>query len=603
MALRSLGRRWRAGAGVAAAIVAGGTVAYCEDPKTGVGFDPEALERGAKALREINKSPYAKKVFELTREQERTKQAEASKEQAQYQVYAEQQRRETEKVRWEEQRKSMQQDAQTKAQLAQYEDELARKRNEAEHHKYRERNQELVAMQEESNRNQQSEKRRIQEQIEGERRATEKYKANLEKEVEREKALAEAEGRIRENRQNEDVNRRAMQLRLEEERKKLVEAINTTFTNLGTGSLALLTDKERLGTAVAGLTVLALGVYSAREGTRVAGQVFSRWLGTPKLVRDTSRRWFWQRRAQAGKSSDEVKKDFSDIVLPHQMHDHVRALAAVTSNTKKHGAPFRHMLFYGPPGTGKTMAAKRLAKTSGLDYAIMSGGDVAPLGGQAVTQLHDMFDWAERSPRGLLLFIDEADAFLSQRGQQQMSEGLRGALNAVLFRTGDQSRDFALVLATNRPGDLDAAVLDRMDESLEFGLPGLNERRNILSQYVDQYIVKAGTAAGGAGAASDTGLWRRFLGFLRGRGSGPDQIKLERLDDTMLLKAAQQTEGFSGRELAKLVASMQAAVYGSAQPVLTLDIWQRVLNMKVREHAQRQEFLSGQHVASQKTEF
>ena len=70
-------------------------------------------------------------------------------------------------------------------------------------------------------------------------------------------------------------------------------------------------------------------------------------------------------------------------------------------------------------------------------------------------------------------------------------QGLRGALNAVLFRTGDQSRDFALVLATNRPGDL-------------------NERRNILSQYVDQYIVKAGTAAGGAGAASDTGLWRRF---------------------------------------------------------------------------------------------
>lgn len=89
-------------------------------------------------------------------------------------------------------------------------------------------------------------------------------------------------------------------------------------------------------------------------------------------------------------------------------------------------------------------------------------------------------------------------------------QGLRGALNAVLFRTGDQSRDFALVLATNRPGDLDAAVLDRMDESLEFGLPGLNERRNILSQYVDQYIVKAGTAAGGAGAASDTGLWRRL---------------------------------------------------------------------------------------------
>ena len=53
--------------------------------------------------------------------------------------------------------------------------------------------------------------------------------------------------------------------------------------------------------------------------------------------------------------------------------------------------------------------------------------------------------------QGLLLFIDEADAFLGRRGGG-MSEGMRGALNAILFRTGDQSRDFSVVLATNRPG-------------------------------------------------------------------------------------------------------------------------------------------------------
>ena len=53
--------------------------------------------------------------------------------------------------------------------------------------------------------------------------------------------------------------------------------------------------------------------------------------------------------------------------------------------------------------------------------------------------------------RGLLLFIDEADAFLGRRSDS-MSEGLRGSLNALLFRTGDQSKDFMVVLATNRPG-------------------------------------------------------------------------------------------------------------------------------------------------------
>ena len=53
--------------------------------------------------------------------------------------------------------------------------------------------------------------------------------AELDKGVQRERALAEAEGRARENRENEDINRRALAQRLEEERKKVVEAIDTTF--------------------------------------------------------------------------------------------------------------------------------------------------------------------------------------------------------------------------------------------------------------------------------------------------------------------------------------------------------------------------------------
>ena len=79
-------------------------------------------------------------------------------------------------------------------------------------------------------------------------------------------------------------------------------------------------------------------------------QLLCRWLGTPKLVRETSRRHWWQRSKTGEKTSEEVKRDFSDIVLPGGLQDHVRALAAVTANTRLHGAPFRHLLFYGPPG-------------------------------------------------------------------------------------------------------------------------------------------------------------------------------------------------------------------------------------------------------------
>lgn len=97
----------------------------------------------------------------------------------------------------------------------------------------------------------------------------------------------------------------------------------------------------------------------------------------------------------------------------------------------------------GPPGTGKTLFAKGLARHSGLEYAIMTGGDIAPLGRDAVTEMHKLFDWAQTSRKGLLLFVDEADAFLRRRNTEHISEDLRNALNAFLYRTGESTVSFA----------------------------------------------------------------------------------------------------------------------------------------------------------------
>ncbi|CAN0474377.1 unnamed protein product, partial [Laminaria digitata] len=70
-------------------------------------------------------------------------------------------------------------------------------------------------------------------------------------------------------------------------------------------------------------------------------------------------------------------------------------VAHSTFYTKRNSAPFRHLLLYGPPGTGKTLFAKGLARHSGLEYAILTGGDIAPLGRDAVTEMHKVFDWAQ----------------------------------------------------------------------------------------------------------------------------------------------------------------------------------------------------------------
>ena len=83
---------------------------------------------------------------------------------------------ERERVHWEEQRKAMQADQYNKAELARYEDELARKRAEAEHEKGRARQLELVRLQEESAAKLEARKVEVQAQIEAERRATEQYR-------------------------------------------------------------------------------------------------------------------------------------------------------------------------------------------------------------------------------------------------------------------------------------------------------------------------------------------------------------------------------------------------------------------------------------------
>ena len=41
-----------------------------------------------------------------------------------------------------------------------------------------------------------------------------------------------------------------------------------------------------------------------------------------------------------------------------------------------------------------------LAVHSGMDYAVMTGGDIVPLGRDGVTAMHKVFDWANASRKG-----------------------------------------------------------------------------------------------------------------------------------------------------------------------------------------------------------
>ena len=373
-------------------------------------------------------------------------------------------------------------------------------------------------------------RRETEEALIRQRAAAELEKANVEIEVAIAKAKAEAEGKMKQERENEDVRLRLEKEKGEAQRKRLLDAINLIFARITDSGREFFGDAERVARSLGALVLLVAGIYFVREFSKVFAREIERRLGKPSLVRETSRMhasqtgsftfllllirsffgmlqpiYFALRSKEGSEEENEDEKnasetlsnrlanipEFQDVILSTSCEQRVMELAAATRNAQKNRAPYRHLLFYGPAGTGKSMVAKRLAHHSGMDWAIMSGGDVGPLGEQAVTDLHNLFEWARSTSRGLMLFIDEAEAFLGSRAKSadNMTVHMRNALNALLFQTGDQSKHFMLVLATNRAADLDAAVLDRVDEAVHFSLPGKDQRLDIASEYFNEHIL------------------------------------------------------------------------------------------------------------------
>lgn len=182
----------------------------------------------------------------------------------------------------------------------------------------------------------------------------------------------------------------------------MLESIELAGKTIGQGVTDYLSDPQKMLATVGVVSGLALGVYAARAGTGVAAQQIARRLSKPPLIRETSRRnflvspWAALKNVFRKKGGDALE----GIILTPDTTQRLRDITLATVNTRQNNAFYRHLMLYGPPGTGKTMFARRLAQQSGLDYAILAGGDVGPLGKDAVTEIHKVFDWAESSRKG-----------------------------------------------------------------------------------------------------------------------------------------------------------------------------------------------------------
>lgn len=533
-----------------------------EDTKSGPEdgrFDPEKLERGATALKEIDSSKNASWAFELAAMEEKTKCLEGSKEIEIHKSARMNYEQQLGAVQAEEARKTVSHVADQERGTAQHKAEVesalqSRKldyQKEQLDYQLKRENEQFV----------QHEEMRVKTEFELEevRRETIRFKAKMDRDVMMDAAKADMAGRAEQERQNIEIRLRELRAKAAEDRKTRLDSIEEFFSSMSSGMTALYEDKAKTTALIGGLTALALGVYSARAGVRVASTVIERNMGRPPLVRETSRWTLRPSMSWFSWGSGTSPGLFDKIVLEEALAERLLWTTNALTSAQTNGTPFRHLLLHGAPGTGKTLFARTLARQSGLDYAIMSGGDLGPLGKDGPNELHKLFEWANNSKRGLVLFVDEADAFL-RRGRQSdgrgMSEDARNALSVFLHHTGTESPKLSVILATNVPSMLDRAVLDRMDENFEFPVPAEPQRMQMLQMFMDQYVRRPTKKN-----------W---------------QIEVdESINDRFLEDVAKRTEGMSGRQLAKLVLAFQSAVFGSGTRHLTPGLAEAVLSWRL----------------------